>query len=278
MSYITRSGRIDEDRLRAMSPGSWRVTRATQREMIGRRGVEFQRCRAPPASKPPLTACPSDAPGSREIGFSVPERYNASAILFDNLDWPRCIASAVTGPAGARTYAELAADACAFGAGLLSLGLQRGDRVLLFLDDTPAYPAALFGAIRAGLVPCSSTRSRPPDLLQFYLADSGAKVAICDASFRRPLQRRGLPRHAARRLVIVANGEGARASGPPACMSAAQWLAQAARRRCRPPTRAATTWRSGCTRPARPGGRRASCICSTTCSTRTLPTRATFSR
>jgi hypothetical protein len=26
-----------------------------------------------------------DAPGSREIGFSVPDRYNASAIPFDNL-------------------------------------------------------------------------------------------------------------------------------------------------------------------------------------------------
>jgi acetyl-CoA synthetase len=28
---------------------------------------------------------PPDAAGSREIGFSVPGRYNASAILFDNL-------------------------------------------------------------------------------------------------------------------------------------------------------------------------------------------------
>src|SRR5688572_16820781 len=79
-------------------------------------------------------AVPRDAPGTREIGFSVPPRYNASAILYDNLSangW-RC---AVTGPAGTRTYAELAADAAAFGAGLLSVGLRRGDRVLLFLDD-----------------------------------------------------------------------------------------------------------------------------------------------
>ena len=70
-----------------------------------------------------------------------------------------------------------------FGAGLLSLGLQRGDRVLLFLDDTPAYPAALFGAIRAGLVPLLINTLTPPDLLQFYLSDSGATVAICDAAF-----------------------------------------------------------------------------------------------
>ena len=32
-----------------------------------------------------IDGVPPDAPGSREIGFSVPDRYNASAILFDNL-------------------------------------------------------------------------------------------------------------------------------------------------------------------------------------------------
>ena len=142
-------------------------------------------------------AVPRDAPGTREIGFSTPERYNASAILYDNLaanGWR----PAVTGPAGTRTYAELAADAAAFGAGLLSLGLQRGDRVLLFLDDTPAYPAALFGAIRAGLVPLLINTLTPSDLLQFYLSDSGATVAICGRCFRRQVQCDGLRRHAPR--------------------------------------------------------------------------------
>ena len=28
---------------------------------------------------------PPDSPGAREIGFTIPERYNASRILFDNL-------------------------------------------------------------------------------------------------------------------------------------------------------------------------------------------------
>lgn len=54
---------------------------------------------------------PRDAPGAREISFTLPERYNASAILFDNLTAGRGARVAVTGPAGTRTYAELAADA-----------------------------------------------------------------------------------------------------------------------------------------------------------------------
>jgi len=165
---------------------------------------------------------PHDASGSREIGFSVPARYNASAILFDNLlsARHRC---AVTGPAGSRTYGELAADACRFGAGLLSLGPTRGDRVLLFLDDTPVYPAAIFGAIRAGLVPLLINTLTPPELLRFYLADSGTAIAICDAAF---LDRFNAEACLGTRLqaVVVTNGEAA-SPGPVLTLSGAEWLA-----------------------------------------------------
>lgn len=126
---------------------------------------------------------PRDAPGAREIGFTLPETYNASAILFNNLDRGRGDHIAVTGPAGTRTYAELCAEACQFGHALLAAGLESGERVLLFLDDTPAYPAALFGALRAGLVPLLINTLTPPDLLNFYLQDASARVAIVEAGF-----------------------------------------------------------------------------------------------
>src|SRR6201998_858925 len=126
---------------------------------------------------------PRDCAGAREIGFQIPERYNASRVLFDNLAKGFGERLALTGPAGQRTYAELCAEACRWGNGLASLGLKRGDRVLLFLDDTPAYPAAFFGAVRAGFVPLLINTLTPPDLLQFYLADSGASVATVEAEF-----------------------------------------------------------------------------------------------
>ncbi|MBB3610439.1 benzoate-CoA ligase family protein [Rhizobium sp. BK602] len=132
----------------------------------------------------PLEDCvPRDAAGSLEIGFSLPDVYNASAILFDNLQRGRGDHPAVIGPAGTRTYAELCADASRFGNALTGAGLGIGERVLLFLDDTPAYPAALFGALRAGLVPLLINTLTPPDLLNFYLQDSSARVAIVDAGF-----------------------------------------------------------------------------------------------
>jgi acyl-coenzyme A synthetase/AMP-(fatty) acid ligase len=125
---------------------------------------------------------PRDSQGSREIGFSVPDRYNASDILFDNLDAGRGDRPAVIGAFGVRTYRDLCADASRYGNALVRAGLQKGDRVLLFLDDGPAYPAALFGAIRAGFVPILINTLTPPDLLNFYLADSDAKVAVVEAS------------------------------------------------------------------------------------------------
>src|SRR5665213_2220910 len=128
-------------------------------------------------------AVPPDSPGAREIGFTIPQTYNASRILFDNLAKGRGGRTALTGPLGTRSYAELCAEACRWGHGFISLGLKRGDRILMFLDDTPAYPAAFFGAVRAGFVPLLINTLTPPDLLQFYLADSGASVAVADAEF-----------------------------------------------------------------------------------------------
>ncbi|MGB6534630.1 MAG: benzoate-CoA ligase family protein [Xanthobacteraceae bacterium] len=124
---------------------------------------------------------PRDCAGVQEIGFSIPDRYNASEILFQNMANGRGERLAVVGLAGQRTYAQLCGDAGRWGNLFGSLGLVRGDRVLLTLDDTPVFPAAFFGAVRAGLVPLLSNLLSPADLLQFYLADSAAKVAVVEA-------------------------------------------------------------------------------------------------
>ncbi|MEK9284822.1 MULTISPECIES: benzoate-CoA ligase family protein [unclassified Bradyrhizobium] len=167
---------------------------------------------------------PADGPGAREIGFAVPQTYNASRVLFDNLAKGRGDSIALVGPAGTRTYAELCAEAGQWGNGFASLGLQRGDRVLMFLDDTPAYPAAFFGAVRAGFVPLLINTLTPPDLLQFYLADSGASIAVADAEFASRFNAEACKDTALRTLIVV-NGE-VRDHAAPEAIAAAGWLAQ----------------------------------------------------
>jgi benzoate-CoA ligase family protein len=165
---------------------------------------------------------PSDSPGAREIGFAMAERYNASRILFDNLAQGRGDRLALTGPGGTRSYAELCAEASRWGHGFLSLGLQRGDRILMFLDDTPAYPAAFFGAVRSGFVPLLINTLTPPDLLQFYLSDSGAAVAVADAGFCTRFDATACKDTSLRTLIVV-NGPVAEHAAPEAVV-AEQWL------------------------------------------------------
>jgi benzoate-CoA ligase family protein len=167
---------------------------------------------------------PADCAGAREIGFAVPQVYNASRVLFDNLAKGCGDKLALIGPAGTRTYAELCAEAGRWGNGFASLGLKRGDRVLLFLDDTPAYPAAFFGAVRAGFVPLLINTLTPPDLLQFYLADSGAAVAVADAEFGARFNAEACKDTALHTLVVVNGAVGDHAA--PNAVSAAGWLAQ----------------------------------------------------
>ena len=177
----------------------------------------------PTASLEIADQVPTDSAGAREIGFAIPSVYNASRILFDNLARGNRDRIALTGPLGVVTYAELCAEASRWGHALISLGLKRGDRVLMFLDDTPAYPAAFFGAVRAGFVPLLINTLTPPDLLQFYLADSAATVAIADAEFCARFDEVACKDTALRTLIVV-NGE---ASGHAVAKTviARSWLA-----------------------------------------------------
>lgn len=165
--------------------------------------------------KPFEDKVPHDAPGSREIGFDIPERYNASRILFDNLGRGLTDKIAVYSDAGNWTYGELCRRSAQVGNALLSAGLARGDRVLLFLNDHPSYITAFFGAVRAGLVPLLINTLSPADLLRFYLEDSGARAVIFDAEYAGMFSEettRDLP---ALKLLVAVNGTPQVGSGVP---------------------------------------------------------------
>src|SRR6476620_1306737 len=165
---------------------------------------------------------PREGAAAQEIGFAIPERYNCSRILFDNLAAGRGGRLALTGPAGSRSYSELCADASRWGHGFASLGLSRGDCILLFLDDTPAYPAAFFGAVRAGFVPLLINTLTPPDLLQFYLSDAGAAVAVTDAEFCTRFNAEACKDTPLKTLIVVHGAAGGHAV--PNALIAGQWL------------------------------------------------------
>jgi benzoate-CoA ligase family protein len=114
---------------------------------------------------------------AKEIGFSVPANYNASRLLWDNLATNNQ-RQAILSDNGNFTYGQLAVEAAKIGNALLQAGCKPRDRILLFLNDEPAYPAAIMGALRAGFVPVLINTLTPSDLIQYCLEDSKATAAV----------------------------------------------------------------------------------------------------
>ncbi|HET8727518.1 MAG TPA: AMP-binding protein, partial [Alphaproteobacteria bacterium] len=152
----------------------------------------------------------ADSPGSREIGFEMPERYNAGRILYDNLAAGRADKTAIRCAGRAISYRELCRLANRVGSGLAAMGLERSERVLLLLDDTPAYPAAVFGAIRAGFVPVLVNTLSPADDVTYFVRDSGARIVFAEAALTAKLADAG---PGLERVVVV---DGEPAGGLPA--------------------------------------------------------------
>jgi long-chain acyl-CoA synthetase len=63
--------------------------------------------------------------------------------------------------------------------GLITLGLRRGDRVALYLPNTPAHPFGFFGTLSAGLVVVHLSPLDAERELIHKLHDSGARVLVC---------------------------------------------------------------------------------------------------
>jgi benzoate-CoA ligase family protein len=168
--YMTRSGRIDDQRLARMAPAFMRQVAAGRRQ-------------APLDGSATRLLDPFDRSGgpAQEIGFELRDGYNCSRILYDNLAEGRAGKVAVICGDQRVTYGELCALASRVGDGLVGMGLGRASRVLMLMQDTPEFAAAIFGAIRAGFVPVLINTLSPAELVGYYLQDSGAEAALVDS-------------------------------------------------------------------------------------------------
>ena len=78
-----------------------------------------------------------------------------------------------------RTYAQVKDTADRIANFLASRGIQKGDRVAIFLPNLPHYPAIFFGILKAGAVCVTCNPLYTANELNYQLNDAGAKAVFC---------------------------------------------------------------------------------------------------
>lgn len=79
----------------------------------------------------------------------------------------------------ARTYAQVKDTADRVASFLVSRGIQKGDRVAIFLPNLPHYPAIFFGILKAGAVCVTCNPLYTTNELNYQLNDAGVKMVFC---------------------------------------------------------------------------------------------------
>jgi amino acid adenylation domain-containing protein len=107
------------------------------------------------------------------------------------------------------TYQELDSLASRLASGFVDLGVRRGDRVAVFMDNSVEAVVSLFAALKAGAVFLMINHTTKKDKLEYILNDCGAKVLLAQDA-RSPLIH-GLVCPALQSVIMtapVANGSG----------------------------------------------------------------------
>ncbi len=76
------------------------------------------------------------------------------------------------------SYREIFVDAHRFAVGLQQMGIQKGDRVGLFLPNVPIYASAYYGAMMAGAIVVNFSPLYSVDELAWQVGDSGTRVLV----------------------------------------------------------------------------------------------------
>lgn len=135
----------------------------------------------------------SSKPWTRHYAEGVPERVETPAqpvwCLLDQAAqaFPRRAALHYYG--ANLSYQDLREQADAFAAALVGLGVRKGDRVALYLVNSPQFVIAYFGVLKAGavVVPVSPVYSSSE--LAFQLGDSRASYVVCQDLLYENLER-----------------------------------------------------------------------------------------
>jgi long-chain acyl-CoA synthetase len=86
------------------------------------------------------------------------------------------------------TYAEIEEYSNAFGAALIDMGLQKGDRVAIVMPNCAQFVIAYYGILKAGGVVVANNPTYPPDKLKEVFIDSGSTTVVTLSLFYKGIK------------------------------------------------------------------------------------------
>jgi long-chain acyl-CoA synthetase len=104
------------------------------------------------------------------------------------------------------TWAEYAERACRVARGLAGIGVRRGERVVLMLDNEPAFHLADTASMLAGCTPVSVYNSAAPNQIAYVADHCGASTAVVSVRYLPAFLRARKEMSTLRRLVVVGDG------------------------------------------------------------------------
>lgn len=107
------------------------------------------------------------------------------------------------------TYSEIAELVNRVGNGLLNLGIQEEQRVLLVLPDSPEFAAAYFGAMKIGAVAVPTNTSVRAGDYAYFLQDSRARIAIVHSTLLPEFQAGLSGQHYCKSIIVCGDSASA---------------------------------------------------------------------
>jgi benzoate-CoA ligase family protein len=134
----------------------------------------------------------------------IPRQLNLASWFVDrNVEEGRGARTALIGPGGATTYAELAGLMNKSGNVLRELGVRAEERVLLVLSDSVEFVALWYGAQKIGAVTAEAYTFLHPKEYAYYLEYSRAGVVVADATTVDRVREAASSSRWLRRLLVV---------------------------------------------------------------------------
>jgi len=134
----------------------------------------------------------------------MPREYNAATWFVDrHIVEGRAARLAVIHEGRRLTYGDVAAGANRLGNALRRLGVQREQRVVLLLHDSPQFVWSFWGTLKIGAVPIPTNTLLKPRDYEYILRDSRAEVAIVSETLAPALAEARLQAPALRHIVVA---------------------------------------------------------------------------